>query len=131
MTWLDHTLTKPEEQALLAVESKKNTWSLPMSPLSPLPKVTVEDELDLEDPITGCDSSNQHQDGNEDEYSLYQEDEEYEDEQEGEDLTTLILNSTGEGATEVMSWLQEAIQTVNLLESRVQELEQDCSVRKK
>ncbi|GJJ78813.1 hypothetical protein EMPS_11172 [Entomortierella parvispora] len=132
MTWLDHSLTKPtisEEPVLLAVENKRGSRTLSMSPLSPLPKITVKDEKDLEGPIAGHNSSNQHDGRNEDEHSLYQEeDEEYESEQEDEGLRTLILNSAGESPTEVMSWLQEAIQTVNVLESRVQELEQDCSL---
>lgn len=32
---------------------------------------------------------------------------------------------------EVMPWLQEAIQTINVLEARLVELEEDCKVRPK
>lgn len=126
MTWVDHALTEQEHPEV----SVERNWPLPKSPLSPLPRAMDEEEQDpqhLEDHITGSRSGDEDEDEDEqhEEYDSHDEN----DENEEGDLKALILNNTGGGIIEVMSWLQEAIQTVNMLESRVQELEQDCSVR--
>ncbi|KAG0049361.1 hypothetical protein BGZ83_005846 [Gryganskiella cystojenkinii] len=96
-----------------------------------------QEPLDFKDQITGDSNEYRYDNNGRLENGLDSDDNNSDDENDfddhdlEEDLKSfLILNGTAGqngGTVEVISWLQEAIQTVNILESRVQELEQDCS----